>query len=421
MKILWVKAGGLVPPDTGGKIRSYNILRELARKHSVTLFSFYAAHKNDQHLSLQGIFDQVKCVSLDMPAPKSGKEFFHYLRYAVSLESYSAMKFCRAPVKAALRTLLSEKQFDVIVCDFLFAAPAIPWDLPCPKVLFAHNVEAMIWKRHYEVARNPLWKVLSWREWKTMERAERAYLNRADHVLTVSESDAAIFSKYLPSSKITVIPTGVDTEFFQPQHAEEVPNSLVFTGSMDWLPNEDGIFYFAEQILPRIRQQLPDVKLLVVGRKPSRRLQELSHRQPHITITGWVEDVRPYLAKGAVCIVPLRIGGGTRLKIYEAMAMGKAVISTTIGAEGLPVQNRENVLIADGEQNFSRACIELLGNPALRNQIGSTGRKLVCAKYGWPTIAEAFSGVLEKVVGIRTVIKTPTIGTSPVPSFPERS
>jgi sugar transferase (PEP-CTERM/EpsH1 system associated) len=419
MKILWVKAGGLVPPDTGGKIRSYNILRELARKHSVTLFSFYAAHKNDQHVSLQGIFDQVKCVSLDMPAPKSAHEFFHYLRYAISLESYSAMKFCRPPVKAALRTLLSEKQFDVIVCDFLFAAPAIPWDMPYPKVLFTHNVEAMIWKRHYEVARNPLWKALSWREWKTMERAERAYLNRADHVLAVSESDASIFSKYLLSSKITVIPTGVDTEFFQQQHAEEVPNSLVFTGSMDWLPNEDGIFYFAEQILPRIRQQLPEVKLWVVGRKPSRRLQEISQREPHITITGWVEDVRPYLAKGAVCIVPLRIGGGTRLKIYEAMAMGKAVISTTVGAEGLPVQNRENVLIADGELDFSRACIELLGNPALRNQIGSTARKLVCAKYGWPKIADAFSDVLEKVVGIG--IKSSASGTRPVPSFPERS
>jgi sugar transferase (PEP-CTERM/EpsH1 system associated) len=397
MRILWVKAGGLVPPDTGGKIRSYNILRELARKHSVTLFSFYAAHEHDQHPSLSGVFDKVVCVSLAMPAPKSCKEFFDYLRYAFSLDSYSAMKFCRAPVEPALRALLSEKKVDVIVCDFLFAAPAIPWDFPCPKVLFAHNVEAMIWRRHYEVARNPLWKALAWREWKTMERAERAYLKKADHVLAVSETDARIFSEFLESSKITVIPTGVDTEFFQPRPGEDVPNSLVLTGSMDWLPNEDGIFYFAEQILPRIRQQVPEVRLWVVGRKPSPRLQELSRRQHHITITGWVEDVRPYLARGTVCIVPLRIGGGTRLKIFEAMAMEKAVISTPIGAEGLPVQNRENVLIADGEKDFSRACIELLGNSALRNQIGSAARRLVCAKYGWPKIADAFTEVLQHV------------------------
>lgn len=397
MKILWVKAGGLIPPDTGGKIRSYNILRELARKHSVTLFSFYAAHENDQHDSLSNIFDRVVTVPLPMPAPKSSAEFLQYLQYAFSFESYSLMKFSRPSVRMALRTLLSENRFDVILCDFLFAAPPIPWDFPCPKIVFTHNVEAMIWKRHYEVARNPLWKALSWREWRTMERAERAYLKRADHVLAVSEADANIFSGFLDRSKITVIPTGVDTEFFQPQPGAPVPNSLVFTGSMDWLPNEDGIFYFAEQILPRIRKQIPDVKLWVVGRKPSRRLQDLSQTQPNLNITGWVEDVRPYLAQGAVCIVPLRIGGGTRLKIFEAMAMEKAVISTTVGAEGLPVQNCENIIIADGEQEFAQACIELLGNPKVRNGIGATARQLVCARYGWPKIAEAFSEVLLRV------------------------
>jgi polysaccharide biosynthesis protein PslH len=400
MRILWVKAGGLVPPDTGGKIRSYNILRQLARRHSVSFFSFYAAHANDQHPSLRSLFDKVVCVPLPMPAPKSGKEFLNYLQYAFSLESYSAMKLCRAPVRPALRALLSEKEVDVIVCDFLFAAPAIPWDTPCPKVLFAHNVEAMIWRRQYEVARNPLWRAISWREWKTMKRAERAYLKKADHVIAVSETDARMFSEFLEGSKITVIPTGVDTEFFQARPGEEDPSSLVFTGSMDWLPNEDGIFYFAEQILPRIRQQIPAVRLWVVGRKPSRRLQKLSREQPHITVTNWVKDVRPYLARGTACIVPLRIGGGTRLKIFEAMAMGKAVISTTLGAEGLPVGNRENILIADSEEDFSRACIELLSNSALRNQIGSAARRLVYAHYGWPKIADAFSEVLQQVAGV---------------------
>jgi sugar transferase (PEP-CTERM/EpsH1 system associated) len=415
MKILWVKAGGLVPPDTGGKIRSYNILRELARKHSVTLFSFYAAHSGDQHPALNAVFDKAVCLPLEMPAPKSGKEFANYLRYVFSLHSYSAMKFSRPQVRTALEALLAEQKFDVIVCDFLFAAPVIPWNFPCPKVLFTHNVEAMIWQRHYEVSRNPLWKALAWREWKTMERAERSYLRKADHVLAVSETDANVFAEYLPSSNITVIPTGVDTEFFQPVPNAEAPNTLVFTGSMDWLPNEDGIFYFAEQILPRIRQQVPDVKLCVVGRKPSRRLQELSRRQNYITITGWVEDVRPYLAEGALCIVPLRIGGGTRLKIFEAMAMEKAAVSTTIGAEGLPVENRKNVLIADGEEDFARTCVELLGNAALRNRIGSEARRLVCAKYGWAKIADTFTEALQRVT------RASAIAERPVPSSSESS
>jgi polysaccharide biosynthesis protein PslH len=399
MKILWVKAGGLVPPDTGGKIRSYNILRQLARKHSVTFFSFYAAHANDQHPALNNIFHKAICLPLDLPDPKSAGELLDYGRYLFSLNSYSVMKYCRPQVRRELNSLLQRERFDVILCDFLFAAPAIPWDFPCPKVLFTHNVEAMIWKRHYQVARNPLWKALSWREWKTMDRAERRYLKRADHVLAVSETDQDHFLNYLPPSKLTIVPTGVDVEFFQPRHDQEDPDSLVFTGSMDWLPNEDGIFYFVEQVLPRIREQIPEVSLWVVGRKPSPRLKELAAHEKNVQVTGWVEDIRPYLSRSAVCIVPLRIGGGTRLKIFEAMAMAKAVVSTTIGAEGLPLRHGESILLADDPEDFARQTVELLRNPERRNRIGAAAHKMVTEKYSWAQVADGFAQVLERVSG----------------------
>ena len=399
MKILWVKAGGLVPPDTGGKIRSYNILRQLAHKHSVTFFSFYAAHANDQHPELNKVFHKAICLPLDLPDPKSAGELLDYGRYLFSFNSYSVMKYCRPQVRRELQSLLRQEQFDVILCDFLFAAPAIPWDFPCPKVLFTHNVEAMIWKRHYQVARNPLWKAMSWREWKTMDQAERRYLKRADHVLAVSETDRDHFLNYLPSSKLTIIPTGVDVDFFQPRHEQEESNSLVFTGSMDWLPNEDGILYFIEQVLPRIREQIPDVSLQVVGRKPSTRLKELATREKNVRVTGWVEDIRPYLARSAVCIVPLRIGGGTRLKIFEAMAMAKAVVSTTIGAEGLPVRHGESILLADDPQDFARQTVELLRSPERRNQIGAAAHKMVTEKYSWAKVADGFAEILERVSG----------------------
>ncbi len=397
MKILWAKAGGLVPPDTGGKIRSYNILRELARKHSVTFFSFYAAHPNDHHSSLTQIFDEAICLPLDLPQAKSPGELFDYLRYLFTFDSYSVMKYAKPSVRREFCALLARKKFDVILCDFMFAAPVIPWDFPCPKVLFTHNVEAMIWKRHYQVAKNPLWKVISWREWKTMETAERKYLQRADHVLAVSETDRDVFQEYVEPSKLTIVPTGVDIEFFKPSPGEESPDSLVFTGSMDWLPNEDGIVYFVEQVMPLIRQQIPSITLSVVGRKPSQRLQELASRDQSIHLTGWVEDVRPYVARGAVCIVPLRIGGGTRLKIYEAMAMGKAVVSTTIGAEGLPVQHGENILIADAPEDFARQTVTLLRDAGRRNQIGVAARNLVAENYTWASVAKGFADVLQQV------------------------
>src|SRR6266566_9741274 len=397
MKILWVKAGGLVPPDTGGKIRSYNILRELAKQHEVTFFSFYAEHPDDQHPALNQLFRKAICLPLQLPEPKGFGELLSYGKYIFSSRSYSLMKYCLPQVRRELNSLLQRNTFDVILCDFIFAAPVIPWDLHCPKVIFTHNVEAMIWKRHYSVARNPLWKALSWREWKTMDRAERLYLKRADHVLAVSETDKNHFLNYLPASKLTIVPTGVDVEFFQPRHSQEEPDSLVFTGSMDWLPNEDGILNFVEQVLPRIREQIPEVSLSVVGRRPSQKLQDLAARNKGVRITGWVEDIRPYLARSAVCIVPLRIGGGTRLKIFEAMAMGKAVVSTTIGAEGLPVRHRRNILLADTPEDFAHQTVSLLQNSVLRQQLGSAAHRLVIENYTWASVAKGFANILQRV------------------------
>ena len=346
MKILWVKAGGLVPPDTGGKIRSYNILRELARRHSVTFFSFYAAHDSDLHPDLTNMFDRVVCVPLSLPRPKSHAEMRDYGIRLLSSEPYSITKYCRPEVRRRLYALLKQETYDVILCDFMVAAGVIPWDWPTPKMLFTHNVEATIWRRHYQVAANPLWKAIFWLEWRRMEATERRYLRLADQVLTVSETDRDAFAPFVEPGKLTVIPTGVDVEYFQPMPMEEIANSLVFIGSMDWLPNEDAILYFVDAILPLIKQQCPKVSLEVVGRGPSRKLQALAEREKSMRLTGRVEDIRPFVARGSICIVPLRIGGGTRLKIFEAMAMSKTVVSTSVGAEGLPVQSGENILLA---------------------------------------------------------------------------
>jgi polysaccharide biosynthesis protein PslH len=398
MRILWVKAGGLIPPDTGGKIRSYNILRELARRHSVTFFSYYAAAPNDTHPKLKSVFDAVVCVPLQLPAPKSLAESLEYGTRFFSSQPYGISKYCRPEAQRQLRHLLEEKSYDIIICDFIFAAGVIPWDCPIPKVLFTHNVEAMIWRRHYEVARNPVWRAISRWEWRKMEAAEKHYLRLADRVLTVSETDKDAFAAFLDRQKITVIPTGVDVEYFHPAAVDECPNSLVFTGSMDWLPNEDGILYFSDAIFPLIKQECPDATLTVVGRKPSRKLQSVAKADKSIRLTGWVDDIRPFLVDGAVCIVPLRIGGGTRLKIFEAMAMAKAVVSTSVGAEGLPVQNQEDVILADSPGEFASAVVSLLRDPAKRKRFGGAARVLVEQNYSWRKVAEDFAATLQEVI-----------------------
>jgi sugar transferase (PEP-CTERM/EpsH1 system associated) len=394
-----VKAGGLVPLDSGGRIRSYNILRQLARDHRVTYFGFHAEQDDDAHAELKEIFERVVSCPLKLPAAKSFAELIEYGKELFSPEPYAISKYCQPWVARELRKLVQTESYDVIVCDFLVAAGVIPWDLSCPKVLFTHNVEALIWKRHYEVARNPLWKLLSWREWRAMARAERRYLREADHVLAVSQTDRDFFARGLPPGKLTVIPTGVDIEYFRPLAREEESNSLVFTGSMDWMPNEDGILYFAEQILPRICEALPTARLSVVGRKPSPRLKALAASDPHhLHLTGWVNDIRPYLAQSAVCIVPLRVGSGTRLKIFEAMGMGKAIVSTTIGAEGLPVHHGAELLLADSPEDFAKSVLTLLGDAAARRRLGTAARELVETKYSWSSVAREFAAALEKVI-----------------------
>jgi polysaccharide biosynthesis protein PslH len=394
MKILWVKAGGLVPLDLGGRIRSYQILKELARRHQITLFTFYAEQAEDPHPALKEAFERVECLPLKMPAPRSLAEALRYGRNLFSLTPYTMSKFCRPEVRKRLRRLLEEERYDVIICDFLFAAGVIPWQIPCPKVLFTHNVEAVIWKRQYEVARNPLWKLMCWREYRSVERSERRYLNRADQVLTVSEVDRTYFARLIDPARIAVIPTGVDVEYFQPALVPEQPGLLVFTGAMDWMPNEDGVLYFVNEVLPRIRAEFPNVTLRLVGRSPSARIRALAERGNGVQVTGRVEDIRPFVHDAEVYVVPLRIGGGTRLKIFEAMAMGKAVVSTPIGAEGLPVEHGENILLADGAEEFATSVVGLLKDSASRHALGEKARRMVLENYRWESAVARFETVL---------------------------
>jgi glycosyltransferase involved in cell wall biosynthesis len=242
-----------------------------------------------------------------------------------------------------------------------------------------------------------------------MRQAERHYVNLADHVLAVSETDRKYFANYADAAKITVIPTGVDVDYFQPSAQEQNPSRLVFTGSMDWLPNEDAIEYYAQSILPILRREIPQVELCVVGRKPTQRLQALAARNPGIVVTGEVDDIRPHVHGSSVYVVPLRIGGGTRIKIFEAMAMGKAVVSTPIGAEGLPVQHDKNIVLAESPAEFAGQVTRLLKDRNERERIGKAARELVEQNYSWRSVAVAFELVFDKARG-----KTRERGGQPV-------
>jgi glycosyltransferase involved in cell wall biosynthesis len=397
LKVIWVKSGGLVPLDHGGRIRSYQIAKELARRNEVTLFTFYAKEPVDHHPELKSIFTKVIGIPLEIAPAKSSGDYLHYAANLFSSRPYSAAKYCRKEVADRLRQHLNEIRYDAIICDFLLTADVIPWDLPGPRVLFTHNIEAIIWQRHWQVSTNPIWKAVAYREYKMMEQMERKYVQRAEHVLAVSETDRSFFTKYADPGKITVIPTGVDVDYFRPQPGEEEADTLLFTGSMDWLANEDGILYFVDQVLPRVREKVPKASLWIVGRRPSQRLRDLPSRVADVHVTGTVDDIRPYMGKGSVYVVPLLVGGGTRIKIFEAMAGGKAVVSTSIGAEGLPVQHGENILLADDPESFARDVVDLLQNSGKREAIGKAARQLVEEHYSWTSVSQVLERVLRQL------------------------
>jgi glycosyltransferase involved in cell wall biosynthesis len=298
-------------------------------------------------------------------------------------------------MRELLRTLLERERYDSVVCDFLTPAPNFASLRDC--VLFQHNVETMIWRRHAEHARDPLRRLFFRVQAERMEVWERRACREAGHVIAVSPQDAETMRSMFGVERISWIPTGVDVDYFRPPATAPETADLIFLGSMDWMPNTDGVGYFVEEILPLIRRRKPEVTVAVVGRKPGAEIVALGARDGKIRVTGTVADVRPWLWGAKVSIVPLRIGGGTRLKIYESMAAGVPVVSTTVGAEGLDVRHGENIRIADTAEAFASECVDLLEDEPGRRRLARAASEVVASRFSWETISRQFEQVLTAV------------------------
>jgi sugar transferase (PEP-CTERM/EpsH1 system associated) len=401
MRILWLNAGLLLPLDKGGKLRTWHLLRHLSRRHDISYLSFGEPSQNAADIDgMREVASEV--VTIPRTDPRKGTVRFYTdaAGYLLDPAPYAVAKYRAAKYRDAVERLVRDRRFDAVVCDFLPPIVNLPATLPCPTILFTHNVEAEIWRRHTENAMNPVTRFLLGEQWRRMLRFERAALERFDLVLCVSDADRHTFGRLYPDAlkaPAHVVKTGVDTDYFAPITARASrPAHLVFTGSMDWLPNEDGMQYFVREILPRIRQVEPQTTLSIIGRAPTPAVKRLAEI-PGIEVTGRVDDVRPHIADGSVYVVPLRIGGGTRLKIFEAMSMGKAVVSTTVGAEGLPVTHGHDIVIADEPARFAQSVIHLIRDGGLRGRIETEARRLVVDRYDWSAVAEDFEDALTRL------------------------
>ncbi len=412
MKILFCIPRIPYPVDSGAKIRTYNLIKEIKKNNNeVTVLSFLFDKKE------LAAVEEFRRLGVDL-LTVAGKDkitlgtifkaIFGFL--PVSVAKYSSNEFSKC-----LKHLLQTKKFNLVHFDHIHMAQYIKCCGKVPAVIDEHNVEAVILQRLAQSQKNIFLKWLFTFEYKKMYALEKKLCNKSALVTICSEDDQKIIIDISQNrNNVKVITNGVETDYFSPitkSDGSVVRDSdLVFTGSMDWLPNEDAIIYFSKEILPIIWQEKPDTKLYVVGKNPSEKIIELGANEPRIVITGKVVDVRPYIKNSGVYVVPIRFGGGTRLKILEAMSMCKAIVSTKIGAEGIKYTDNKDIVISENvgiammsplEENsiytskvfqdkeamkFAYAVINLLNNSSKRETLGKNAREMVVKKYDWHLI-----------------------------------
>lgn len=393
MKILWVKTDFLHPATRGGQIRTLEMLREVHKRHEVHYVAFDDPN-NPEGLARSSEYSTKAYPVQHRVVSKRSPEFA--LQLAAGLfDNYpvAGTRYRSQAMREQIARLLEGQTFDAKVCDFL--VPSINIGSLNGWVLFQHNVESIIWERHAQTARTPLHRAYFRLQARRMFKWEKAACNAVSHVIAVSAIDEQLLRGRFGCRNVSAIGTGVDLEYFAPPVSKKLQFDFVFVGSMDWMPNVDGVEWFLREVFPIIRETKPDATIAIVGRNPP---ASVSSRQGDgITITGTVPDVRPFFWQSAISIVPLRIGGGTRLKIFEAMAAGTPVVSTRVGAEGLPVQHGRTIQIADTASDFAAECLRLLQSPEERSHMAADGLQLVRANFSWERVTRDFEDVLRTV------------------------
>jgi len=378
------------PATSGKRIRSLNLALRLAKRHRLT----YVCHRNadPQELAQATAYFRdhgIEPVTVDYAVPpKSGAKF--YGRLATNLLSpvpYSVMTHNSAALRGALARIAREQPVDLWHCEWTPYAAAVRSIAPRHWVVMAHNIESLIWQRYYETETHPAKRWYIGRQWKKFVRFEREVFAAADCTIAVSEPDAKLARDEFGARRVEVVDNGVDVEYFRPGGAARDDDQILCLGSLDWRPNQDAVRVMLSEIFPAVRSQRPTAKLWIVGRNPPEWMSALVAAVEGATLVGSVPDVRPYLERSAVLAVPLRIGGGSRLKIIEALASGLPVVSTEIGAEGLDFEPGRHLETVAQTGEMAQALLACLAEPARARAQAKAARELVTAHYDWSALA----------------------------------
>jgi sugar transferase (PEP-CTERM/EpsH1 system associated) len=393
MKILIISHFVPYPPHGGALQRNFNLLKEVSKKNEIHLLTFTQKILLPDEIKLQDSIRALKNYCNYIKVLKISTDFSK-IRWILllffnlfSLTPYSVWRFKSKAMVREIENQLEGSCFDLVQIDTI-ALAQYAGIAPClPKVLVHQNVESALLLRRSINEKNPLIRLYLFLQGKKLRRYERRITPTFGLNITVSELDRTEFKKYIPQIRIEVIPNGTDIEYFKPTESVE-PNDIIFVGGLTWYPNKDAMLYFCREIFPIIKEKLSGVRMNIVGRYPPREIQKLSANDKDINLVGYADDVRPHIAKAGVYVVPIRVGGGTRLKILDAMAMGKAILSTSVGAEGLEVAEGKDILVANEPEDFANKAVKILTTPALRRYLEKNARETVVKRYAWPKIAK---------------------------------
>jgi glycosyltransferase involved in cell wall biosynthesis len=379
------------PPTSGKRIRTLNLTTRLARRHHIT----YVCHRNGEaqearqaaiYLAERGIAPVV----VDHMVPrKSGPGF--YFRLAANLTSslpFSVATHMSVAMRKALNELSATQPIDLWHCEWTPYAHALRHLHGRPRLIMAHNLESMIWQRYYETEQDPIKRWYIKRQWRKFRSFERRTFAAANQVVTVSDQDADRVASDFQGARPEVVENGVDTAFFRPLGEGREPAHLLFLGSLDWRPNLDAVNLLLSDIFPAVRAAEPTAHLSLVGRHPPDWLAQEVQYRPGVSLHGDVTDVRPFLARCGQLVVPLRIGGGSRLKILEALACETPVVSTRIGAEGLHLESGHHLDVVERVEDMASAILRGIRNPAAIQAQARLGRRVVLERYDWDGLAD---------------------------------
>lgn len=387
MRILAITDTIPYPPVSGDRIRVYNLLRRIARQHQVWLAALLEKPDEVESVSHMEEF----CCGVEVAHVRRRHPLAHLpglLRYALASKPLELKFYHSEELVHNIRHLASTVDFDVVQIVHSHMAlylETLPPDTRCKRILMFQNIAFDQFGRIFRVERRPVIKMRALIHSLMMHRWEPRYAERFDRCITVSEVDRHLLTTANPHLQVDVIPSGVDTQAYQPLPQEGTSPTLLFVGKMSYPPCADAVLYFYREIFPLVRRMIGDVEMWIVGREPPPEVRRLSGDGVHVT--GWVDDVVPYYSQSTVCVVPLRAGGGTRLKILEAMALGRPVVSTSIGCEGLDVIDGQHLLIADSPEQFAEKTVRLLKDRALYRHVTTHARQLVVDRYDWDMIA----------------------------------